>query len=119
MESYSRSSPITKFDKTGGYLEFISRILTGFTVVADDDAFLNSTGIRKRMNLAAKVIGVSHLLNLQSSAIGHQEYLNLAEYRLSKIDASSSGFYIPLQWNFIKYGPWVDGNNNNRPVNVI
>ena len=112
-------SPITKFDKTGGYLEFISRILTGFSVVADNDAFLNTNGIRKRMNLTAKVIGVSHLLNLQSSAIGHQEYLNLAEYRLSKIDDYSSGFYIPLQWNFIKYGPWVDGTNNNRPVNVI
>jgi hypothetical protein len=113
------ASPITKFDKTGGYLEFISRIISGFTVVYDNDALLNSTGIRKRMNLAAKVIGVSHLLYLQSSAIGLQEYLNLAEYRLSDFNDNSSGFYIPLQCNFIKYGPWVDGNNNNRPVNVI
>jgi len=113
------ASPITKFDKTGGYLEFISRIISGFTVVSDNDTLLNSTGIRKRMNLAAKVIGVSHLLYLQSSAIGLQEYLNLAEYRLSDFNSNLSGFYIPLQWNFIKYGPWVDGSNNNRPVNVI
>lgn len=118
-------SPINKSENKGGYLEFIQRILKigaadGFTIVVDTDADLVINGAKQNINIALKKISADHYYYLITAWLNYSEHLNLAEFRLTNFDrVPGCGFYLPLQWNYIKYGPWVYGTNTQRPVQFI
>lgn len=113
-------SPINKTDKKGGYLEFISSILNGYSVVLDSDPRLIVNGTKTFINTASKIISADHFYYLQTIWPLFSENINLSEFRLTNFDITDgNGIYIPLQWNYIKYGPWVDGTNHQMPVNMI
>lgn len=118
-------SPINKSESKGGYLEFLQRILKigevgGFTVVADTDPDLVINGAKQNINISLKKISADHYYYLITAWLNYSEHLNLAEFRLTNFDrVAGCGFYLPLQWNYIKYGPWVYGTNNQRPVQFV
>jgi hypothetical protein len=118
-------SPINKSENKGGFLEFLQRILKigetgGFTIVVDSDADLIINGIKQNVNTSLKKISVEHYNYLINSWLNYSEHLNLAEFRLTNFDrVAGCGFYLPLQWNYIKYGPWVFGTNIQRPVQFL
>lgn len=111
-------TPISKTDRSGCFLEFLSRVYSGFSIVLATDSDLNSAGVRVNVNRSALKVSVDHYYSLQTQAIALQSVCGLAEIRMTNLNAYG-GFFIPLVWNYIRYGPWVNGNSNTRPVNVI
>lgn len=109
---------LSRTDRSGCFLDFLSKVFNGFTIVTADDAALNSGGVRVNVSRAASKVSVDYYLSLQNQAIALQSIVGLAEVRLVDINAHG-GFFIPLVWNYIKYGPWVNGSIYSRPVNVI
>lgn len=113
--------PVTKTDKTGCFLEFMSRVFASLSIVRYDDSRLPIVGgSRALVSFANGVISADYYYGLQTDAYTLQDQVGLAEYRLSNFDAvAGCGFFIPLQWNYVKYGPWVNGTVYSRPVNII
>ena len=111
-------TPVSKTDRSGCFLELLSRVYSSFTIVAADHSELNNGGVRVNVNRTALKVSVDHYYNLQSQAIALQANCGLAEARMLDIN-TYGGFFIPLVWNYIRYGPWVNGSSNTRPVNVI
>jgi hypothetical protein len=109
---------LSRTDRSGCFLDLLSKVFNGFTIVAADDASLNSGAVRVNVSRAASKVSVDYYLSLQNQAIALQSIVGLAEVRLVDIN-SHGGFFIPLVWSYIKYGPWVNGLINSRPVNVI
>jgi hypothetical protein len=112
-------------DKSGEFLELMSKIFNNLTLLTYDNANLKDPVNSKQLNLSFvnDCISVDYYFSLQTSAISLQEHVGLSEFRLINLDPSEGvshgGFFIPLQWNYIKYGPWVNGNAYSRPVNLI
>jgi|688.fasta_scaffold79975_2 hypothetical protein len=109
---------LSRTDRSGCFLDLLSKVFYDFTIVPADTADLNTNGIRVNVNRSVKKVSVDYYLSLQNQAIALQSIVGLAEVRLVDIN-SHGGFFIPLVWNYIKYGPWVNGLINSRPVNVI
>jgi len=126
-------TPITSNDKTGGFLELMSRVLGGLQIVSRTNglgqfdpagAGLVENGKEVPVSWQSGRVSVDHYYKLQKEAVLYKDTVGLAEYRLSDLNTGGrGGFYIPLQWNYIKYGPWVNAggsaDNNQRPVNII
>ena len=119
----TRQGFTTSNDRSDEFLELMSRIFSNLNIVTHDNANLKDPSTGKQLNVSFNngVISVDYYYALQTSAIALQEHVGLSEYRLINFNrgVTHGGFYIPLQWNYIKYGPWVNGDAFSRPVNLI
>jgi len=117
-QAYTSSS-----NKSGEFLELMSRVFNNLSILTHDNSNLKDPNTQKQLNVSFNnsAISVDYYFSLQTSAIALQEHVGLSEYRLINFDTevANGGFYIPLQWNYIKYGPWVNGDAYSRPVNLI
>ena len=111
----------TKTDKSGQYLELMSRVFSNLIIAVSSHANLKDSNSKSiNVSFLNGYVSVDYYYYLQTTAISQQEHVGLGEYRLSYIDnINAGGFFIPLQWNYIKYGPWINGDNYSRPISLV